>query len=187
MQAYVRLMVVKHRTRWSYETLIAGGAGRRFCSIASSRRDVHRTGRGVAEQIRKRLRGEQITDRLVSILDPDARPIRKGKLGKPTEFGFVTQICEMTENTKTGARGLDCIRPEEALMRPPRGVRACAGAAEGQRLRRQRPSRRSARAFASRGPRSGARRKSHYELKPSSSTMALVHRGLEESEGHGGL
>jgi IS5 family transposase len=60
----------------------------------------------VTEQIRKRLRGEPITDRLVSIFDPDARPIRKGKLGKPNEFGFVTQICEVTENTKPGARGL---------------------------------------------------------------------------------
>ena len=53
-----------------------------------------------------RLRGEPITDRLVSIFDPDARPIRKGKLGKPNEFGYVTQICEVTENTKRGARGL---------------------------------------------------------------------------------
>jgi transposase, IS5 family len=60
----------------------------------------------VAEQIRKRMCGERITDRLVSIFDPDARPIRKGKLGKPNEFGFVAQICELTENTKTGARGL---------------------------------------------------------------------------------
>jgi transposase, IS5 family len=60
----------------------------------------------VTEQIRKRMRGERITDRVVSIFDPDARPIRKGKLGKPNEFGFVTQICEVTENTKPGARGL---------------------------------------------------------------------------------
>ncbi len=60
----------------------------------------------VVEQIAKRVKGERITDRLVSIFDPDARPIRKGKLGKPNEFGYVTQICEMTENTKRGARGL---------------------------------------------------------------------------------
>ena len=60
----------------------------------------------VTEQIRKRMRGERISDRLISIFDPDARPIRKGKLGKPNEFGFVAQICELTENTKTGARGL---------------------------------------------------------------------------------
>jgi IS5 family transposase len=59
----------------------------------------------VAEQIHRRVRGLKITDRLVSISDPDARPIRKGKLGKPTEFGFVAQICEVTENTRSGARG----------------------------------------------------------------------------------
>ena len=60
----------------------------------------------VAAQIKQRVAGEPITDRLVSISDPDARPIRKGKLGKPNEFGYVSQICEVTENTKRGARGL---------------------------------------------------------------------------------
>ena len=59
----------------------------------------------VAEQIDRRVRGLKITDRLVSIADPDARPIRKGKLGKPAEFGYVAQICEVTENTRKGARG----------------------------------------------------------------------------------
>jgi transposase, IS5 family len=60
----------------------------------------------VAEQIRRRVAGEKIiTDRLVSLADPDARPIRKGKLGKPTEFGYVTQLAEVTPNTKRGARG----------------------------------------------------------------------------------
>jgi IS5 family transposase len=37
----------------------------------------------VAKQIKQRVAGEPITDRLVSLADPDARPIRKGKLGKP--------------------------------------------------------------------------------------------------------
>ncbi len=60
----------------------------------------------VHEQIAKRLRGERIEQRLVSLADPDARPIRKGKQGKPTEFGYVTQLCELTANTKPGARGL---------------------------------------------------------------------------------
>src|SRR5450631_1730560 len=60
----------------------------------------------VASQIKQRVAGEPIKDRLVSISDPDARPIRKGKLGKPNEFGYVSQICEVTENTKRGARGL---------------------------------------------------------------------------------
>ena len=60
----------------------------------------------VAGQIRQRVAGEPIKDRLVSLFDPDARPIRKGKLGKPNEFGFVSQLAEVTENTKRGARGL---------------------------------------------------------------------------------
>jgi transposase, IS5 family len=60
----------------------------------------------VAKQISQRVRGEKICDRLLSLSDPDARPIRKGKLGKPTEFGYLAQIAEVTPNTKRGARGL---------------------------------------------------------------------------------
>jgi IS5 family transposase len=45
----------------------------------------------VASQIRQRIAGEKITDRIVSLTDPDARPIRKGKIGKVTEFGYVSQ------------------------------------------------------------------------------------------------
>jgi IS5 family transposase len=48
----------------------------------------------VARQIRQRMAGEKITDRIVSLTDPDARPIRKGKIGKPTEFGYVSQLAE---------------------------------------------------------------------------------------------
>jgi IS5 family transposase len=67
----------------------------------------------VADQIKQRVRGEKIIDRLISLSDPDARPIRKGKLGKPTEFGYVAQIAEVTPNTKRGARGL--ILPAASL------------------------------------------------------------------------
>jgi IS5 family transposase len=60
----------------------------------------------IAKQITQRVNGEPIGDRIVSIADPDARPIRKGKLGKPNEFGYVTQLAEVTEHTGRGARGL---------------------------------------------------------------------------------
>ncbi|MFL5865442.1 MAG: transposase [Solirubrobacteraceae bacterium] len=60
----------------------------------------------VAGQIKQRVAGKPIKDRIVSLADPDARPIRKGKLGKPNEFGYVTQLAEVTENTRRGARGL---------------------------------------------------------------------------------
>jgi transposase, IS5 family len=60
----------------------------------------------VAGQITRRVAGEPLSDRLISLADPDARPIRKGKLGKPNEFGYVAQIAEVTENSRRGARGL---------------------------------------------------------------------------------
>jgi len=60
----------------------------------------------VIDQIAKRVRDERITDRLVSFADPDARPVRKGKIATPTQFGYVSQLAELTGSTKRGARGL---------------------------------------------------------------------------------
>jgi transposase, IS5 family len=60
----------------------------------------------VARQITNRVAGKPVKDRIVSLFDPDARPIRKGKLGKPNEFGYVTQLAEVTENSRRGARGV---------------------------------------------------------------------------------
>ncbi len=67
----------------------------------------------MTRQIRQRVAGEKITDRLVSMADPDARPIRKGKLRAPTEFGYVFQLCEITESTRRGARGLILPAPSQ--------------------------------------------------------------------------
>jgi IS5 family transposase len=51
--------------------------------------------RRLLEQTRQRLRGDRvIPDRLVSLSDPDARPIRKGKPGRPTEFGYTVLLGE---------------------------------------------------------------------------------------------
>jgi transposase, IS5 family len=47
------------------------------------------------EQTRQRLHGERvIPDRLVSLADPDARPIRNGKPKRPTEFGYTALVVE---------------------------------------------------------------------------------------------
>ena len=58
----------------------------------------------VAEQIDRRARTEGHRS-AVSLADRDARTIRRGTLGKPTEFGYVAQICEVTENARKGAGG----------------------------------------------------------------------------------
>ena len=85
-------------------------------------------------QISKRLAGEPISDRLVSIFDPDARPIRKGKLGKPTEFGYVEQLAELTPNTKRGARGF-LLPPSSAPGNPGENELLPQTVAELERLR----------------------------------------------------
>jgi IS5 family transposase len=60
----------------------------------------------VVEQTKMRFAGHKIADRLVSLFDPDARPVRRGKLAKPNEFGYVVQLTEITAHTRRGARGL---------------------------------------------------------------------------------
>ncbi|MGH2887744.1 MAG: transposase, partial [Solirubrobacteraceae bacterium] len=56
------------------------GAHAKLHAAAKLEELASRCGR-VAKQIDRRVRGLKITDRLVSIADSDARPIRKGKLG----------------------------------------------------------------------------------------------------------
>ena len=50
----------------------------------------------VAAQTRVRLAGEipDGSSRVVSLHDPDARPIAKGRLGKPVEFGYKAQVVD---------------------------------------------------------------------------------------------
>jgi len=52
--------------------------------------------RKIVEQTRDRLAGSmpEGTTRQVSLHDPDARPIAKGRLGKPVEFGHKAQVCD---------------------------------------------------------------------------------------------
>lgn len=48
----------------------------------------------VADKSEERLNGGKPTDRVVSLVDPGARPIVKGKLDKPVEFGRTGQVTQ---------------------------------------------------------------------------------------------
>jgi IS5 family transposase len=50
----------------------------------------------IVHQTRQRLAGNvpEGATRLVSLHDPDARPIAKGRLGKPVEFGYKAQVVD---------------------------------------------------------------------------------------------
>ena len=52
--------------------------------------------RQIAAQTRQRLAGTAPdgATRRVSLHDPDARPIAKGRLGKPVEFGYKAQVVD---------------------------------------------------------------------------------------------
>jgi IS5 family transposase len=108
------------------------GARAKLAAAARLERAIERSER-VCEQVRQRLAGEPITDRLVSLFDVDARPIRKGKAGKPTEFGSVHQIAEITPHTRAGARGF-VLPPATAPGNPHEETLLPATVAELQRL-----------------------------------------------------
>jgi IS5 family transposase len=86
---------------------VALNARRRLAKLGSAApsklgylaRDLELTAQRVAQiarQSRQRLAGKvpDGSTRLVSLHDPDARPIRKGRLGKPVEFGYKAQVVD---------------------------------------------------------------------------------------------
>jgi IS5 family transposase len=101
---------------------------------------VGRTHRVVA-QARSRLAGvmPESATRLVSLHDADARPIRKGRLGKPVEFGYKAQVVDNADgvildhsievgNPLDGPQLAPAIeRITHRTGRPPRAVTADRG------------------------------------------------------------
>jgi hypothetical protein len=80
------------------------GRARATCSRRSTTSAPRRTQKVVA-QTRSRLAGVMVESahRLVSLHDVDASPMRKGRLGKPVEFGYEAQIVDNTEGITTTA------------------------------------------------------------------------------------
>lgn len=71
-----------------------GGSGRLAGLVSGLEETMTHTCR-LLEQTGQRLAGVRvIPDRLVSLADPDARPIRKGKPKHPTQFGYTALVCE---------------------------------------------------------------------------------------------
>jgi len=98
----------------------------------------------VADQTRQRMSGTMPdgSNRLVSLHDPDARPIRKGRLGKPVEFGYKAQMVD-NEDGVVLDHNVEVGNPPDAPMlvpaikrikqrigRPPRAVTADRSYAE---------------------------------------------------------
>jgi IS5 family transposase len=74
----------------------------------------------IAEQCRQRLAGTTPdgATRVVSLHDPDARPIAKGRLGKPVEFGYKAQLVD-NEDGVILDHNIEAGNPPDAPMLEP--------------------------------------------------------------------
>jgi IS5 family transposase len=85
--------VVRNGRRALPKALSGRMRGRLRRALAELTVTIERTATIVA-QTRSRLAGQlpESATRLVSLHDPDARPIRKGRTGRPVEFGYKAQV-----------------------------------------------------------------------------------------------
>ena len=72
-----------------------GSSGRLGRAVRELETTIART-QQLVRQARQRLAGQmpEGASRLVSLHDPDARPIRKGRIGHPVEFGYKAQVLD---------------------------------------------------------------------------------------------
>lgn len=90
--------------------------GRLRRALAELRELLERT-RRVLEQTALRLKGQTtIPDRLVSLADPDARPIKRGKLSHPVEFGYKVMLLDGREGFIEGYELYQGNPPDHELL-----------------------------------------------------------------------
>ena len=70
-------------------------AGR--AAVSRLEREVERAEQVVAQTLRRVAGETSIPDRLISLCDVDARPIRRGKMRNPTEFGYKVAVGDTPE------------------------------------------------------------------------------------------
>jgi IS5 family transposase len=86
---------VARNARRKLESMAPAVSGRAVRTLLDLEEMVARVGQ-VIDQTRGRVAGDMPdgATRVVSLHDPEARPIRKGRLGKPVEFGYKAQVVD---------------------------------------------------------------------------------------------
>lgn len=94
-------------------------SGRARAAVDELERTAERVER-IATQTRQRISGTTPdgATRLVSLHDPDARPIAKGRLGKPVEFGYKAQVAD-NEDGVVLDHNVEIGNPPDAPMLAP--------------------------------------------------------------------
>jgi transposase, IS5 family len=95
-------------------------AGRLRAVVEELQTAIGRTQR-VLDQANTRLAGGMPdgASRLVSLHDPDARPIRKGRIGRPVEFGYKAQILDNPDGIVLDHTVMVGNPPDAPLLAPP--------------------------------------------------------------------
>jgi IS5 family transposase len=108
--------VVATNTRRALRRAGVGAAGKAASLVAELERTITVLDQIVA-QTRTRLAGEvpDGSTRIVSLHDTDARPIAKGRLGKPIEFGFKAQVTDNADGIVLDHR-VEMGNPPDAPM-----------------------------------------------------------------------
>jgi IS5 family transposase len=99
----------------------AGGRRRgRLVRAVDDLDELVKATRQIAAQTRQRLDGQTPdgSTRRVSLHDPDARPIAKGRLGKPVEFGHKAQLVEGDDGVIVD-HNVECGNPADAPQLAP--------------------------------------------------------------------
>ena len=125
------LVVIARRVAREVDTVVTN-AKRKLRSTSSGRarrlvnelaRTVELT-RKIATQTAERMAGGMPagSTRIVSLHDPDARAIRKGRLGKPVEFGYKAQLVDNEDGVVLDHNG-EIGNPADTLMLEPAVLR----------------------------------------------------------------
>jgi IS5 family transposase len=117
--AAAEAMTVSRNARRSIARAGGQTSGRVLAMIAELERTAALMEQIVA-QTRVRVSGEipDGSERIVSLHDTDARPIRKGRLGKPVEFGYKAQIADNKDGIVLDHEVLLGNPPDAPLLAP---------------------------------------------------------------------
>jgi IS5 family transposase len=99
---------------------LGGGGSRKLAALVDELEVTIERARQVAAQARARQGGDMPdgATRLISLHDPDARPIRKGRIGKPVEFGYKAQVADNSDGIVVDYEVMIGNPPDAPLLAP---------------------------------------------------------------------
>ncbi len=115
-QVVAQARQVLEQARQQVERMDEKAAGRAKALAEKLQTWIERTERVIQQTVQVQAGNVRIRDRLVSLFDPDARPISKGKQPIKTEFGYKVFLRETEERLITGYEVLEGNPADDTLL-----------------------------------------------------------------------